>query len=238
MKRKPTLSNTAALYIRVSTQEQAKEGISLEAQEAKLRTYCELRGFTVVELICDAGISGGKPLAQRPGGQRVLSLAQTGTVGHIVAYKLDRLFRDCADCLTVTRTWDKKEVALHLVDLGGQTLDTSSAMGRFFLTVMAGAAELERNLIKERTIEALAYKKSQGQRVGEIPYGYSQDAQGQLTPHTGEQEVIDFILRHRQDGLSLRLIVAALDKAGLVSRTRTPIGATQVARILKAHEVA
>src|SRR5215510_14964539 len=130
---KTTETQAAVLYLRVSTQEQAQEGISLQAQEAKLRAYCAMRGLEIIGVIRDPGVSGAKPLHARTGGQQIPEMIRRGTVGHIVAYKLDRLFRDCADCLTVTKEWDKRNVALHLVDLGGQTLDTSSAKGRFFL---------------------------------------------------------------------------------------------------------
>src|SRR5262245_39614025 len=134
-------------YTRVSTDEQVTSGVSLDAQEAAIRAYCAMRGLDLAEMIVDAGVSAGQPLSSREGGERV------GDVGiaAVVAYKLDRVFRDCADCLAVVRDWDERDVALHLVDLGGQTIDTGTAMGRFFLTVMAGAAELERNLIGERT---------------------------------------------------------------------------------------
>ena len=73
-----------------------------------------------------------------------------------MACKLDRLFRDAADCLNVTKHWDKRNIALHLIDVGGQTIDTSSSMGRFFLTMMAGVAEMERNLIRDRTTRLVA----------------------------------------------------------------------------------
>ena len=61
---------------------------------------------------------------------------------YAVQTKLDRLFRNCQDCLQVTALWDRLGISLHLIDLGGQAIDTSSAMGRFFLTVMGGAAEI------------------------------------------------------------------------------------------------
>lgn len=77
-----------------------------------------------------------------------------------MALKLDRLFRDAEDALHQTKAWDKAGIALHLVDMGGQTLNTATAMGRFFLNMMAGFAELERNLIAERTATALAHKKT------------------------------------------------------------------------------
>jgi site-specific DNA recombinase len=232
---KTVTPQSAVLYTRVSTQEQSHEGVSLAAQEAKLRTYGALRGLTVVEVVCDAGVSGGKPMHTRVGGQRILDLVKRGVVAHVIAYKLDRLFRDCADCLTVTKDWDKRHVALHLVDLGGQTLDTSSAMGRFFLTVMAGAAELERNLIGERTTEAMAYKKSRHERVGELPYGSQEGPDGKLVEHPSEQAVIATIQQYRTAGLSLRAIVAAAEKAGLTSRAGTPFQLTQIARLLKAQ---
>jgi DNA invertase Pin-like site-specific DNA recombinase len=227
-------STDAALYLRVSTQEQAREGISLAAQEAKLRAYCELRGLRVAEVVVDAGVSGGKPMHSRSGGQRILGLVRRGTVVHIVTYKLDRLFRDCADCLAVTAAWDKKAVALHLVDMGGQTLDTSTAMGRFFLTVMAGAAELERNLIRERTSEAMSYVKSQGHKTGgDVPYGYTVAEDGKtLVPHAGEQELVAAIREARQRGLSQRAVVVELAQRGFVTRRGTAIGLRQVQRIM------
>ena len=218
-----TPQNTAVLYLRVSTQEQATEGVSLEAQDAKLRAYCTLRSLTIVKVIVEAGVSGGKPLADRDGGNELLTLVRRREVAHVVSYKLDRLFRDCADCLTVTAAWDKHGVSLHLVDLGGQTLDTSTAMGRFFLTVMAGAAELERNLIGERTKEAMAYKRTKGERISRhVPYGTTLAADGTtLAPEPGEQAVIAKARTLHAVGLSSRAIAARLAEQGCYSRAGT-----------------
>ena len=237
---KSDTSANAVLYLRVSTQEQAREGISLPAQEAKLRAYCDLRGLQVVEVVTDAGVSGGKPMHSRTGGQRILDLVKRSAVAHVVTYKLDRLFRDCADCLTVTAAWDKKAIALHLVDLGGQTLDTSSAMGRFFLTVMAGAAELERNLIRERTSEAMGYVKSQGRKTGgDAPYGYAVAADGQtLVVHEQEQAMLEAIRSARQRGFSQRQVVAELTRQGFTTRKGTPLILRQVQRIMEQAQIA
>ncbi len=142
-------------YIRVSTDDQAREGVSLDAQEARIRAYAEMAGLELVDVIRDAAISGTVPLADRAGGAALLD----HDVDHVIALKLDRLFRDAADALSQTRSWDKAGIALHLIDVGGATINTSTAMGRMFLTMMAGFAELERNLISERTAMALAYKK-------------------------------------------------------------------------------
>src|SRR5687768_2282197 len=93
-------------YVRVSTEEQAREGVSLEAQEAKLHAYCALQGLELVRIYRDEGISAGKPLASRPeGGALLAELARTGA-RHVIALKLDRLFRDAVDCLRTAREWD------------------------------------------------------------------------------------------------------------------------------------
>ncbi|MCA9000544.1 MAG: recombinase family protein [Planctomycetes bacterium] len=210
--------NHAVAYLRVSTTEQADEGVSLEAQEAALRAYCTMRGLELVEVITDPGVSAGKPLAAREGGRRVLDLVRTGKAGAVVAYKLDRLFRDCADCLTVTATWDRTNVALHLVDLGGQAVDTSTAMGRFFLTVMAGAAELERNVIRERTAMAMSHKRTRREYCGgEAPYGWRIDG-AHLVPHDAEQTVMRCARELREAGLSLRKIGVELEVRGMLPR--------------------
>ncbi len=80
------------------------------------------------EVIIDAGVAAGKLLASRAGGAKLLTLVKGKKVGAVVALKLDRLFRNCADCLSVVEGWDKAGVAVRLVDLGGQAVDTSSTM--------------------------------------------------------------------------------------------------------------
>ena len=225
----------AVAYIRVSTEEQASEGVSLGAQEAKVRAYCTLRGLDLVELVIDAGVSAGKGLATREGGARVLELVRTRKVAAVVALKLDRLFRDASDCLAVTAAWDKADVSLHLVDMGGQAVDTSSAMGRFFLTIMAGAAEMERNLIRERTKTAMAHKKSKGELVGAVPYGYSVAVDGvALVEVAEEQAVITQARTLRAAGLSLRAVATELDRLTLRSRNGKAFAAEQVQRMVAA----
>jgi DNA invertase Pin-like site-specific DNA recombinase len=214
-------ANKAIAYIRVSTEEQATEGVSIEAQEQAIRAYCTLRSLELVDLVIDAGVSAGKALSKREGGNRVLQAVQKGEVDSVVSYKLDRLFRDCSDCLDVTRIWDKSGTSLHLLDLGGQAVDTSSAMGRFFLTVMAGAAELERNQIRERTSAAMQHKIQKGEYTGgKVPYGFNLAADGKtLERDQNEQEIRDLVQSLRNKGLSLRKIAQELQDRGFKTRT-------------------
>jgi len=127
-------------------------------------------------------------------------------------------------------------VALHLVDLGGQAVDTSTAMGRFFLTVMAGCAELERNQIRERTATAMQHKAKRGEFTGgKVPYGYRLDRDGvRLKEVEEEQRVIREARQLSASGLSLRAVAGELDRLGYASRSGRPFAAEQVRRILAA----
>jgi DNA invertase Pin-like site-specific DNA recombinase len=140
-----------------------------------------------------------------------------GRVQHVVALKLDRLFRDTEDALFQTRNWDSAGVALHLIDLGGQTVSTKSPMGRMMLTVMAGLAELERNLIAERTAVALGHKKAHLQVYGPVPYGFERKG-NLLVMLDAEQAVIEQMRIWRDGGISLRQIAALLNEKGVQTK--------------------
>jgi DNA invertase Pin-like site-specific DNA recombinase len=228
-----TTAPAAICYVRVSTDEQAATGHSLEAQDLAVRAYCALRGFSVAAVIVDAGVSGGTPLASRPGGAQVLAeLGKRNGPRHVVCVKLDRAFRSAADCLAVTGEWDRRGVSLHLTDLGGQAVDTSSAMGRFMLCVLAGAAELERNLIGERTAAAMGAMKAAGKYTGgNAPFGRMVAADGTLTDCPAEQATIAEARRLREQGLSLRKVAAELAAQGMTTRNGKPFGPHSIADI-------
>jgi DNA invertase Pin-like site-specific DNA recombinase len=238
MQDKAVNQRRAIAYVRVSTQEQADHGISLEAQEARIRAYVTMRGLELVKVVIDAGVSAGKyTLDEREGGKLVLAAVRSGLVRHVIALKLDRLFRDAEDALHHTKAWDKAGVSLHLIDLGGASIDTSTAMGRMFLTMMAGFAEMERNLTAERTIAALDRKREKGERLGVLPYGKCVDADGvHLIDHPTEQAVIATVRELRASGLSHRAIAAELNHRGMVNRAGGAFQKTQIIRMLDDRE--
>ncbi|MBI1744426.1 recombinase family protein [Candidatus Acetothermia bacterium] len=176
-------------YTRVSTEEQAREGLSLPAQVERIRAYCSAQGIRLSKILSDEGVSAAKPLAKRPAGAKLLEAISARDADTVVAIKLDRLFRDAVDCLATVKTWDEQGIALHLLDLGGSAFNSASALGRFFLTVMAGAAEMERNLISERTKGALTYKRSKGEWLGAAPFGHRWE-NGKLLVDEMEQEIM------------------------------------------------
>ena len=221
-------------YTRVSTDEQAREGISLDIQRGKIRAYAELKGLDLVEIAEDAGFSA-KDL-KRPGVQRVIEAAHKRQVQAVIVFKLDRMFRDAADALTVTKAFDKRGVSFHSIC---ETLDTQSAMGRFFFTTLAGFAEMERAKISERTRDAMAHKKRNGERVGEVPYGWTlADGNGHLVRHEAEQRVIERVRDLRNSGLSLRDIAGELDDAGIPTKKGRRTWTAKVIRDLLRRDVA
>lgn len=204
-------SKKAVAYIRVSTNEQAKQGVSLEAQEARIKAYCELMGLELVYLAREEGVSASKPLSKRPEGAKILQIIKKESIGHVIALKLDRLFRSTVDALNQTKEWDKQGIALHLLDMGGQSIDTSTAIGRLFLTMTAGFAEMERSLISERTAAALTHKKDTRQAYTHTPYGFDRIGD-ELVANKDEQHVIKMMVQWRQQGWSFRAIVKQLNE--------------------------
>jgi len=202
-------------YVRVSTEDQAREGVSLDAQKAKIEAYSQVKDLDLIEVIEDAGISA-KDL-KRPGVQRVLELAKGRKVDAVIVLKLDRMFRSTEDALKTTRQFDKWGVSFHSIS---ESLDTKSAMGKFFFTLTAALAEMERGIAAERTKVALAYKRSNGAKTGgDVPFGWDVE----INPMSGEKMLIEkpkeknclrLMWQMRERGMSFRAICKALAEAG------------------------
>ena len=199
-------------YIRVSTDEQVKEGISLENQEQKIRDYCRLKDFEILKIIQDAGLSAKN--LRRPGAQKVIEMAQDKVIDAVVVYKLDRMFRSTVDALGTTRLFDKWNVSFHSIE---ETIDTKSAMGKFFFTLTAALAEMEREIIGERTRDVLQRKKANGEVYGHVPFGFKK-FKGKLLSNDDEQKVVKAVLGMREKGLNYSRISKELNDMGLKTK--------------------
>lgn len=198
-------------YIRVSTDDQADNGLSLRTQEESIRRYCELHELGDPSIVADAGLSAAT--MDRPGLQSIIEAVMCGDVDHVVVTSLDRLSRSTRDVLTlVVDTFDHR-CGFHSVK---QQLDTSTAMGRFVLTQWAALAELERGLISERTSEVLRGKKIRGERLGRNPFGFL-PGPGELVPDPDTMPIALEIVRRRRAGETLREIRQDLTERGIPS---------------------
>jgi len=225
---------TAIGYVRVSSEQQADHGVSLAEQESAIRRYCSQQGLTLTEVVTDAAVSGARPFAKREGGARVLAAVRSGKADAVVAVRLDRIGRSAIDCLGTVGELDRRGAALRLLDFGGSDMATDTPHGKFMLTMLAGLAELERSMIRQRTRDAMQHLKATGRYTGgKAPYGYSATPDGTLVEVPAEQAVLARVREARARGCSLRAIVAELKAAALVSRTGRPFGLTQVARMAK-----
>jgi site-specific DNA recombinase len=161
------VSAKALGYIRVSTSGQANDGVSLDAQAARIRVWCEANGYELTEIWSDAGISGRRA-DKRPGLQAALAAAcENG--GALVVYSLSRLARSTRDAIDIAERLHG--AGADLVSLT-ERIDTTTAAGKMVFRMLAVLAEFERDLVSERTAAALAHKRRNGERVGDIPYGW------------------------------------------------------------------
>ncbi len=218
-------------YIRVSTEEQAGQGVSLAAQRAKVEAYAALHDLELVEVIADEGQSA-KTL-KRPGLQTALAMIASGKVDGLVVCKLDRLSRSVADWNHLIDAYFGDKAGKQLLSIQ-DSVDTRSAAGRLVLNVLMSVAQWEREAIGERTRDALAHKRRSGLRVGKIPFGYSLAGDGKTLIEVGpEQEALRAIRDLRAQGQSMRDIAAELERRGI--KTKAGAGKwthTTIARIL------
>jgi len=203
-------------YARVSTTDQADNGISLEAQIAKMRSYAALYDLSIIEVITDAGESA-KSL-NRPGLQRALNLLRAGIADGLLIVKLDRLTRSVADWQTLIEGFFGERGGKQLLSVN-DSIDTRTAAGRLVLNILLSVAAWEREAIAERTKEALRHKIKNGQRVGKVRFGYDLAADGvTLIENRAEQQTIALMRNLRAAGCTLRQIAAALTQRGILTK--------------------
>ena len=199
----------AAIYARVSTDEQASRG-TIENQIHSCRDYCEKAGFEVIEEFLDEGVSGTIPLIERPEGARLIAGADDHNFDVVVSYRLDRLGRDALVCQLAKRRLEKK-VKLEFVR---ERFD-DTPQGDFIFSVMAGAAELELASIRDRLQGGLQTKvREHGYYVAsQRPYGYLK-VDGNLKEHPEESLVVQEMFKLANQGMSSYAIARQLNAQG------------------------
>lgn len=198
----------AVAYVRVSTEQQATEGVSLEAQQEKINAWCLLNDYQLVSVHVDAGLSG-KRADNRP--ELQLALDQVTRFGGVlVVYSLSRLARSTKDTIAISERLEK--AGADLVSLS-EKIDTTTAAGRMVFRMLAVLAEFERDQLSERVTMAMDHKRRKSERIsGRIPYGFTLAADGvALVAEPTEQNTLATIRQLRDTGASIRSIVAHLN---------------------------
>jgi len=219
-------------YIRVSTEEQAKEGVSLDNQEAKIKAYCESQDWELEKVFSDEGFSGKN--MKRQGLRELLSFLEADQVDVVVVYKTDRLTRKQRHLYQLLEdTFEQKGIGFKSVT---EPFDTTTAMGKGFLGMLGVFAQLEGDLISERTKEALRYKKEKGEPVGSPPLGF-EAIKNKLKKNDDELEIVAEIFKlnnnHRgKNRLSLREIAKRLNSVGFRTKKNKEFSHKTVSYIL------
>lgn len=220
-------------YVRVSTEEQANEGVSLEMQESKVRAYCDLNDFELLHIHIDAGISGARA-DNRPGLQSAIKDACSNQAV-LVVYSLSRLTRNTKDTIAIAEQLDRAKA--DLVSLS-EKIDTTTAAGKMVFRMVAVLNEFERDQISERTKTAMDHMRRNNKRISrKIPYGYTLDADAKtLIPNERQQEIIQIMQDLRTEGISLRKIGAYLESQGILTQSCGKWTATTIKQILDRKE--
>jgi DNA invertase Pin-like site-specific DNA recombinase len=187
--------------------------VSLEAQKAKIAAWCVTNDYELVNVFVDAGISG-KSMDKRPGLQDAMKSLKKGMA--LVSYSLSRLARSTKDALSIGETVAKRKA--DMVSLSEQ-IDTTTAAGKMMFQMLAVLAEFERNLVAERTTNALQHKKATNQKYTNItPYGF-EAIEGRLVQVQAEAAVVAEIQAARAGGNTLQSIADNLNGRGIPTKT-------------------
>jgi len=203
----------AGIYIRVSTEDQAREGFSLGEQEEKLRQLCKYKDFEIFKVYKDAGISA-KNMKDRPAFQQMLEDMKAGKLNYIVAYKLDRVTRSVRDLEVLISTLE--EYHCYLI-CDRDDVNTSTANGRFFVRMLTVLSQLEIEIVSERTKFGLNGAIKAGHIPGKVPLGYYRDTDKTLKVDVTTKDIVLRIFEMYLEGKSYQAISNILNKEKVLS---------------------
>ena len=198
----------AGIYIRVSTEDQAREGFSLGEQEEKLRQLCRYKDFDVYNVYKDAGISA-KDMEHRPQFQKMLEDMKSGKINYIVAYKLDRVTRSVRDLETLISTLEQYHCYLVC---DRDDINTETANGRFFVRMLTVLSQLEIEIVSERTKFGMTGAIKAGHIPGSCPLGYYRDKDKTLKVDSLTKDIVIRIFEMYLEGKSYQAISNILNK--------------------------
>lgn len=205
---------TAIGYLRVSTEQQASEGVSLEAQRERLASWCNANGYKLAEVFMDAGISGGAPLDKRQGLLSALDAVKQHKAAILLVTKRDRLARDVMVAAMAEHLIKKTGAKVMATDGGG---NGDSPEDMLLRTLQDAFAQYERAMIRMRIKVALAHKKRKGEKYSPVPFGFKA-VEKRLVVVESEAKVVARILSERKAGRTLTQIADGLNAEGICGK--------------------
>ncbi|TMN20954.1 recombinase family protein [Lentibacillus cibarius] len=213
-----------AIYLRVSTLEQVKDGYSIDAQRERLVAFCTAQGWNDYRFYVDQGVSAKD--TERPELKQMFKDIKKGKISMILVYRLDRFTRRVIDLHEMLEEMEKYNCKFKSAT---EPYDTTTAMGRMFITIVAALAQWENENLSERIKMALEEKVSGGERVGGVPYGFDMTEDRKLIKNDKAPIVLDMINKIKS-GMSAMALADFLNK----TNNDKPVWRAQtVLRILK-----
>lgn len=197
---------TVGIYIRVSTEEQVRDGFSISAQREKLKAYCIAQDWNSFKFYVDEGISAKD--TNRPQLNTMLEHIKQGLINTVLVYRLDRLTRSVMDLYKLLDTFDKYNCAFKSAT---EVYDTSTAMGRMFITIVAALAQWERENLGERVRMGQLEKARQGEYSAKAPFGFDKNEHSKLIINPEESKVVLDMVGKIEEGYSIRQLADHLD---------------------------
>ena len=183
----------------------------MEVQQRTISGYAIMHGQVLDRVFIERGVSGSKPLVERPEGAALLRVLREGDT--IITPKLDRMFRSALNALDVLARLKKQDVSLHMIDLGGDV--TGNGISKLVFTILSAVAEAERDRIRERVATVKADQRARGRYLGGIvPFGWRIGDTGGLVEVPEQQQAIKRMRELRQAGKPLRAIASEMTAAG------------------------
>ncbi|KMM59329.1 recombinase [Bacillus glycinifermentans] len=198
---------TVGIYIRVSTEEQAREGFSISAQREKLKAYCVSQDWTDYKFYVDEGKSAKD--TNRPYLKLMLDHIQQGLIDVVLVYRLDRLTRSVKDLYKLLDLFDKNNCIFRSAT---EVYDTGSATGRLFITLVAAMAQWERENLGERVSMGQVEKARQGEFSAPAPFGFIKQGETLIKDEKQGPILLDIIEKVKK-GWSIRQVAKFLDES-------------------------
>jgi len=229
---KLTARVVTAIYVRVSTEDQAQEGFSIRAQIDKLKAYAQIKGWDIYDIYIDEGISG-KNIVDRPAMNRLIDDINDGKVNNVLVFKIDRLTRNTKNLIELVELFEENNCAFNSLT---ESVDTDTPSGRMFLKIIGIFAEFERENLVSRLKLGFERKVKEGYTLANysISYGYYKEAGQKVQTILPEEAKIvkDIFSMYVEQNMSMSGIARTLNVRRIPTKRNAKTWDTNTIKVL------